>query len=143
MAKIVLGIDGSEPSLAAANWVAAMFGEDSAVWLVHAVPDVPFLSGANRERFEEIADGAALERLYQAEEILLSRKRLTLHRAVRQGEPSLALTSVAREQAADLIAVGGHRRSLWRFLFPSPIARRLVRNGQFPVVVVPPGAIRS
>jgi len=61
------------------------------------------------------------------------------------GEPFAAIVQAAREEAADLIVIGPHRRRLLRDVFIGTTAERTIRESTLPVLMansVPAGAYR-
>lgn len=136
--RIVVGIDFSAPSIAAAKWVARYF-TGAHVTLVHAVfvPQPPrFLRGrlpAAELLIDSVEEGATT-RLEQLRSLLGSAQ---VDIDVRVGRPTDQLASAAREYAADLMVVGRHgeREGVWRHL--GSTAERLVRVSPAPVLLAP------
>src|SRR5688572_5217105 len=107
--RIVVGIDFSASSTAAAKWVARVF-DGAHVVLVHAVyvPQPPsFLRGRLPpvDVTVETARDGATTRLRELR-TFLGDDRVDVE--VRVGRPTDELAAVARERAADLIVVGKH-----------------------------------
>lgn len=136
--RIVVGVDFSAPSIAAAKWVARYFAGAN-ITLVHSVfvPQPPsFLRGRlpSAELLIESAREGATTRLEQLRSLLAGARADT---EVRVGHPTDELAAVARERVADLIVVGRHgeREGVWRRL--GSTAERLVRSSPVPVLLAP------
>jgi nucleotide-binding universal stress UspA family protein len=135
---IVVGIDFSEPSLAAVRWTARHLAGDAELVLAHAVciPEPPgFLRGlyAPTEPLVEAARRGARDRLKElADELELRNMRFE----VRVGRsPDHALSSLAEEQEADLLVIGPHgeRAGIWRLL--GSTAERVIRRAPCSVLL--------
>jgi len=134
----VVGIDGSNPSLAALTHACALARARGGI--VHAlravaVETVAFLDtplDLHEERQQlralchERAGGVA---------------QVVAHVAVER--PERALEQLAREVDADVIVVGTSRRGPLRHLLWGATAERLVRRASRPVVIVPEGDDRE
>jgi nucleotide-binding universal stress UspA family protein len=111
ISRIVVGVDFSEVSLAAAQWVGRHLARDAAITLVHVVepppPNVwrlrsariPELESRLRRRIESLR--GALHGLSG----VVGRTRTRVE--VRVGDPALELAVYADMVAADLVVVGG------------------------------------
>jgi universal stress protein A len=118
---IVVGIDFSEPSLAAARWTAHYLADDAALVLAHAVcvPEPPrFLRGlyAPTQPLIDAAKRGAQSRL---EELISSLEASEVRPEVRVGRrPYEELARLAEELQADLLVIGSHgdRPGIWRLL---------------------------
>jgi nucleotide-binding universal stress UspA family protein len=147
--QIVVGVDFSAPSLAAARWMARYFGNDAALVLAHAVcvPEPPaFLRGffAPTQPLIEDARRGGQARL---EELIGSLPAARVRAEVRVGgRPHEVLSSVADELQADLLVVGAHgeRPGIWRLLGSTAehIARR-ARTSVFLARGLPPEGLRT
>lgn len=135
--KVVVGIDFSDASIAAARWTAQWFAPDAELVLVHALemPQPPsFLRPmlADPENVLRHARAAALERLRELGHTLPSaRKRVE----VREGRATERIAEAAAETGADLVVVGehGHRHGLRDAL--GSTAERLVHVSPAPVLL--------
>src|SRR5919199_3254581 len=106
--KVVVGVDFTEPSLAAARWAATHFAPDAELVLVHVIP-VPvgprFLHAHLPEPLGAIVNVAppmygGLRRLATT----LGEHRVTIE--MRAGDPADQLAAVAEEGGADVICLG-------------------------------------
>lgn len=136
--RIIVGVDFSAPSTAAAKWVARYF-TGTHITLVHAVfvPRPPkFLRGRlpAAELLIESAREGAVTRLEQLQSLLSGPGVDT---AVRVGRPAEELAAAARDSAADLVVVGRHgeREGVRHHL--GSTAERLVRSSPVPVLLAP------
>lgn len=110
--RIVIGVDFSRPSTAAARWVARWLAPDAELILVHALdtsrpPD--FVTGREL-RFEIDADrerrrlASRLNRVART----LGHDRVTVR--VHEGRAARVIADVAADEKADLVVVGEHTR---------------------------------
>jgi nucleotide-binding universal stress UspA family protein len=137
-ARIVVGVDGSEPSIRALQWAlreAALRGAVIDVVTAWTFPDrpapldividVPFqeeLLVKARAKLNEIVD-----------EVVPASDRARVHTDVIRGGAVTVLLEAAR--GADLLVVGHHGRGAIAELLGS-VSERCVRRGECPVVVV-------
>lgn len=135
--RVVVGVDFSEPSQAAARWTAAHFARGAELVLVHVV-DVPeppsFLRGRfpPRERLAETARAGADRRLRELS-LTLGAERIWLE--VCDGDTVQELERVATEYDADLVVVGAHgmRPGPWSRVGSS--ADQIARDSRVPVLL--------
>lgn len=137
---VVVGVDGSEPSLRAAAYAAGLcrrqrsrlvvvyVRELDKPWMV-ALDSGGTITTAVRERQDEVELS-----LRQAAE-LGAAEGVQVEVVVRVGDPYQVLVEVARDTRADCVVVGssasfGHR-------IAGSLAVRLVRKARWPVTVVP------
>lgn len=135
--RIVVGVDFSPPSIAAAGWTREHFAPGAACVMVHAldVPQTPsFLRGTFPSRDDVVTsarEGAAarLEQLRNTEHWGAVRLE------VRDGRAEDVLTAAAEETAADMVIVGehSHPRGIWSTL--GSTAEALVRSAAVPVLL--------
>src|SRR5688572_11930910 len=107
-ARVLVGVDFEEPSLAAARWVACHFARDAQIVLVHVIPvpsGPPFLLRYLR------APGALFEQLapplrggLQGLAGVLGAERTLVE--LRAGDPAEQLAAAAAAVGADLVCVG-------------------------------------
>jgi nucleotide-binding universal stress UspA family protein len=140
--KVVIGIDFSTHSVAAAEWTRRHFAPEAECVLVHAL-DVPrppaFLSGssANREEVLRSARAGAVARLQR---LAAGEDWGDVAIDVRDGRSEEVLAAAAAERAADVAVVGehAHRRGIWSTL--GSTAEALVRTSPVPVLLARSGA---
>lgn len=136
--KIVVAIDFSERSIAAAQWVARQLAPKAELILVHALelpPPPRFLRGRDYWSEDEIETykTGARARLHQLGTQIGGGSMLE---AVRVGRAHDEVVRVAREHEADLIVVGSHRdrEAFWNRL--GSTAERVMSSATIPVLVV-------
>jgi nucleotide-binding universal stress UspA family protein len=139
--KILIGIDFSDASLAAARWAATHIASDAELLLVHVVP-VPrppiYLHDRLGPTIEQRSFTAP--RLYNALQSfadLLGSARVRV--GVRTGVPWTALARVAGEVKADLICVGRGQKRKGSNRFGATTPQRLLGLSRIPVLVIPQG----
>jgi nucleotide-binding universal stress UspA family protein len=109
--RVVIGVDFSEPSVAAVHWVRAAVAPDAELVLVHVV-DLPKPPAVLRGLYppadvvEENARTGAEKRLHELRTGLAPGRLWT---EIRRGRPSEGIAAVAREYDADLVVIGTHR----------------------------------
>ncbi|HJP59087.1 MAG TPA: universal stress protein [Gemmatimonadaceae bacterium] len=139
--KIVVGIDFSEASLAAARWVADHLAPDAELLLVHVVslPRPPIYLhdqiGATIDQRSTLAP-----RLYAALSAfaeLLGPDRIRV--GIRTGVAWSSLARVANEVRADLICVGRGNKRKGSSRFGGTTPQRLLAVAGVPVMVIPQG----
>jgi nucleotide-binding universal stress UspA family protein len=136
---VVVGVDGSEPSLRALRWAAHQAGltgstlEVVTAWTFpeHAaplgvVPKVPWPEELLAQAQE------ALDRLL--DEVLPNRDKDRVHARVVRGSAGPVLVDAAHD--ADLLVVGTRGRGEFADLFLGSVSERCVRHAGCPVVVV-------
>ena len=135
--RVVIGVDLTNPSTRAAQWVARKFAADAEIVLLHCLN--PMLV----ER--RVPDArAAAERALAALSSEIGRKRSSFR--IRVGDPARSLADLAAEVDADLIAVGSHEEHPDRLPTLGSTAERLVRCSPVPVLLcsaAPMGTPRS
>lgn len=135
--RVVVGVDFSAPSLAAAVWTAHQFAQGAELVLAHAlfVPDPPsFLRGRYPPRDSLLAtarEGA--DRRLREMSPSLGAARIWLE--VREGRPADVLLDIATEYTADVVVVGAHgaRAGLWGRL--GSTAEQVARRATRPVLL--------
>ncbi|HLU25610.1 MAG TPA: universal stress protein [Longimicrobiales bacterium] len=135
--RVVVGVDFTEGSTAAARWVARELAPDAELVLVYVV-DIPtppaFLQGAfpPHDELVQTTIRGAEARLRELGGELRARLMWT---KVRVGQPAEEIAAEAEEMHAGLIVVGEHgkRRGFWDVL--GSTAERLVARSSVPVLV--------
>jgi nucleotide-binding universal stress UspA family protein len=139
--RVVIGVDFSDATLAAARWAALQLAPDAEVVLAHVLPEPvappylqPYLPPA-------VEFAAALAPTFYgglrglAE--LIGAERATIHMTA--GAPADALARTAAELHADLICVGRSPRRHGGARFGATTAQRLLARTDVPTVIVPAG----
>ena len=136
--RVVVGIDFSPASMAAARWAAKWLLDDRRLVLAHALV-VPEVHGILADRYpvpESLlvnARSGALRRLHDAS---VSMEVPDAIIEVKEGNPADAIAEVARELDAELIVVGKHGEGGPHRGYTGRTADRLVRSSPAPVLVV-------
>ena len=146
--RIVVGVDFSEVSLAAAQWVGRHLARDAALTLVHVVepPPLPNVSRLHSARMPDLESRlqGRIESLRGALHGLSTVVGGTGTRVeVRVGDPALQLAAYADMVAADLVVVGGNAVSRTAPRHETATTHRLLRRLARPGLVarnVPGGA---
>lgn len=136
--RVVMGVDFSPPSMAAARWASTAIFPGAEFILAHAlvIPELGGVLGGRYPISESLMTNArsgALRRLRDA------RSALGLHSArieVREGRPSEAIAEVVREQQADVVVVGKHGEGGTHRGYAGRTADQLVRSSPASVLVV-------
>jgi nucleotide-binding universal stress UspA family protein len=136
--QLIVGVDGSEPSLVALRWAAGLAGQTGATLVVVHVRHTPTIWSENASAFRALKP--YIEELQQEASArsaeVLSEAGLPVSFEVRDGDPAEQLNRAAMEMHADLIVVSGHGyRGLDRLLLGS-VSTRLVHTASVPVTVV-------
>jgi nucleotide-binding universal stress UspA family protein len=136
-ARIVAGIDDSEPSDAAIAAVAAMPAEDRREVVFCSVADGEDLPGGRGYYWADVQEAVRDHAQVVVDRaVALARARgIAAEGAVLDGQTCEALIEAAATRDADLIVVGSHgRRGLRRFFLGS-VAECIVRRSSVPVLV--------
>jgi|SRR5688500_4243866 len=139
--KILVGIDFSDASLAAARWAASHIASGAELLLVHVV-SVPRPPIYLHERLEPTVEQRSfsaprLRTALQGFADLLGVDRVRV--GVRTGVPWSALARVAAEVNADLICVGRGQKRKGSNRFGATTPQRLLGISRIPVLVIPQG----
>ncbi|MBI4538269.1 MAG: universal stress protein [Gemmatimonadetes bacterium] len=134
--KVVVGLDFSEPSIAAARWTARELAPGAELVLVHAVdiPHPPSFLGALFPPHAELVETARLGAVSRLRELGDSLGAARMWTEVRVGAPAEVITGLAQEFQADVIVVGQHgRRRIGRGI--GSTAERVARRSHLPVLL--------
>ena len=133
--RLILGLDGSEASGAAADFVAELASAQGAqVWAVHATDMGLSLAAAGiDDAMYASAFGRLHARLANDWASPLRSAGVDHEVVIEEGGPAGVLLDVAHRHAADLVALG---RSTTRFWLGS-VARRVAAVAPSPTIVVP------
>ncbi len=146
---IVLGLDGSEGSARACEWVASLAADlDVDITAVTVVDTTPFVYGISGVGPVAMPDTQVMQR---AAEVELSAGMTAPLRAadvkytirVECGTPAEALVSVARQLHAHMVVVGTRGHGPLRELLLGSVGQALTHHAPCPVVVIPPHAAAS
>lgn len=136
MGSVVVGYDGSPPSVHAAAWAAGLARRERGVLLIVWVEVLsspaywtPMGTAAAAEAGTEF-----LEELRAEAGPLLAERGVAWELLHGQGEPAKVLEAIAEERRADCIVVGRSRR---RGGLLGTVPKSLIAHATRPVVVVP------
>lgn len=136
--KVLVGVDFSASSLAAARWVVRHLAPDAEIVLLHVLrePEVPTWLRSSTSALvalhEEVAPSLRGGLRGLAE--LLDPTRV--HAAIRSGPVPETLVAAAREFDVDLICVGQTRTRRGTARFGATTAQRVLARSELPLVVV-------
>lgn len=135
--RIVIGIDFTTASVAAARWVAGHFAPRAELVLVHVV-DVPEHSALRGERAEDVAirrDTLRAGAIVRLGDVARSLDPMRVIWSVVEGDPPGALVREAARLGANLVVVGAHGRrpGPWNLLGTS--AEAAIALSDIPVLV--------
>ena len=133
--RIVIGVDFSDPSVAAARWVAAHFAPKAELVLVHSifVPQPPRMLRGKYPPSQRILDAARIGAEARLRELVPDHPNVRFD--VRIGRPAETLVECAKQERADLVVVGKHgkRPGVWDWL--GSTAERVILQSPVPVLV--------
>lgn len=138
MQPIVVGVDGSEPSLRALRLAADLTErlDDAELIVVFARYAYVFMPGhAGEDMFEDFLDEAEREVRARAQRVLDGRA-LRWRVLAREGEPSDVLCDVAAETGASFVVAGRRGSSTVRELLLGSVSNRLVHRPDCAVLLV-------
>jgi nucleotide-binding universal stress UspA family protein len=141
--RIVVGVDGSDNSLAAVEWAAGMAAlVDAEVVAVHALgllealgADDPVPSFPHRDEIRDL-----FEKTWCAP---LDTASVRSRRVLRDGSALPVLLDAAQEVGADLIVVGSRGLGGYPELLLGSTSTQVAQNADRPVAIVPGVAPRS
>lgn len=155
MPTVLIALDHSDASQAAALAAAELFGPD-ATYLAINVADAPFDESAFVYGYAfptvipTMDDRPMSERVFET--VTRAREEAATISAKAgvpatplgdMGDPATAILSAAAEYGVDVIVTGWHDRSWFRGLFDKPVGEALVSKANIPVLIVPTHAVAS
>jgi nucleotide-binding universal stress UspA family protein len=140
MKRILVGVDGSKESRAAAAWAANLATAMGSQLIVASVADSPvalaapeLVQRASEWQAEAAKDAAAVAKQIASE---VARSGLTVETIVEQGAPAETLAELAKAGDVDLVVVGHRGRNALSRVLMGSVADRLVQICSKPVLVV-------
>jgi nucleotide-binding universal stress UspA family protein len=142
MTRIVLAVDGSDPSLAATRALIKhrpLYKDPVEIHLLHVCPPIPRLYGSHY-----VVDAATIERILKedAEQAMISSKILFDKWGIAYsseyfvGEAPAMITSIAEEKGADFIYVGARGLGALKGAILGSTTLKLLQLAKTPVVVI-------
>ena len=139
---VVLALDGSPESLAAAPYARELAGEHGAIRAVH-VREILLGRGGGQPanvNEEEVVAGVRST----VAELKAAGADISLEVATAaSGGPAQAIAEIARRSSADVIVVGTRGRGQVAGLLLGSVTQRLLHLAHCPVFAVPPGAVSA
>ena len=140
--KILLAVDGSEPSLEAARKIGGLVDAEGAEIILLYVQK-PAEAGveyifmdAETKRRREMERRLEAERVVAAANVPLLRQGLVAHRQmVVEGDPASEILKLADEMGVDLIAMGAHGRTGVLRVFVGSVSRKVLDHARCPVLI--------
>lgn len=135
--RIVVGVDFSDSSIAAAQWAARYFGRGAELVLIHAVdiPEPPRFLGDRFPPRELLLDTQREGTETRLAKLVDSLAGARIRSVVRFGRAAEQIEKVAAEMGADLIVAGKHGERSWMGRGPGSTAERLSRSCGIPVLL--------
>ena len=142
--KLLVAIDFSDPTdliMRVAKRMAASL--DASVWIVHAAEPEPDFVGYDAG--PEVVRGQVAKELREEHRSLqkyadqLRDAGIETKAILVQGPTVDTLLEMAEKQDSDLIVVGSHGRGMVAEMFMGSVSQGLVRDGRYPITVVPVG----
>jgi nucleotide-binding universal stress UspA family protein len=161
MTHVLIAVDDSETSLAAAQAAYRLFGESAQYTVVNVADDAPLIWGNDALQYGMVYplsipgagvvgavpfvvrkpddNGPAADRVDVAEqtaEDVAVKAGLTDAQSVGEtGDPADAIIAAARTYGADVIVVGSHERGWFKRLLGPSVSGAVVRDADVPVLV--------
>ena len=140
MRTVVVGVDGSEPSLRALRFAAILVADLSDAELVVGYARyLPYLWAPEHVVEDEFGDLLDEQDKYVGEKVERELDRAGVVRwriERREGEPSQVLRDMAREADASFLVVGRRGWSVVEELLLGSVSNRLVHRAEVPVLLV-------
>lgn len=141
--KILLAVDGSEPSLEAARKIGRLVDADGAeinLLYVQKPPDVAVedaLMDTQTKRRRELARQLEAERVVAAAHApLASQGLISHHQMIVEGDPANEIVKLANEIGAELIAMGSRGRTGLVGAILGSVSRKVLDRASCPVLIV-------
>jgi len=139
--KIVVGVDGSEPSRRALEWCAAYAQTlDDDVVVVHAIDlpiaVAPLTTYIPMQSFSEV-DHEAVEELVQSWCKPLTDKAVPFRIELKHGDAAFAIMEVAKAEDADLVITGRRGRGGFAELLLGGTSYALTHHLNRPLLIIP------
>jgi nucleotide-binding universal stress UspA family protein len=138
--RIVVALDGSEPSERVVPWLRRLVGgADATLHLVTVRPRARavIVGGRTVAYADQAEDSARLEALVRLRDVAarLAAEGFRVQTDVRFGDPADALIAAARDVEADLIAIATRGIGGLRAFWTRSVAERVVGHSPVPVLI--------
>lgn len=148
MDKIVVGVDGSEPSLRAVDFAAKLATETKAELIIFTAAEELYVSGEALKDFArsenlatewgDLSEARATQILSTAHARAATPAGIRVRTEWRLGDPTAEIIRFAQDECSDLLVVGHVGRSRLAGLVLGSVAFKLVALAPCPVTVVGP-----
>lgn len=135
--RVIVGVDFSQTSIAAARWVIRWLASDDELVLVHALV-VPEMRGILAVRFplpESLLVNAREGAERRLREVASSLRFDRIVLEIKEGRPRDVMAQAAHDHHASLVVVGKHGESSSKRGYPGRTADGLVRSSPVPVLL--------
>lgn len=129
--RLLVAVDGSEPSMAALRHALEVF-PDAEITVVHAVDELESHYGGGTG-----ADGDAEPDFFGSVEEIAADLDVPVETRVISGTPASAIVEFAEEENVDGIVVGSEGRSGVSRMLLGSVAETITRRSPVPVTIVP------
>lgn len=135
--RILIPVNGSEPSKAAVAFAISQARHDRAVFiLVHVYAPLPMLVGGEaREELVQVVS-AEEDEIMNPTRVLLREAGVDFRERLVEGDPVEGILSAARQENCDLILMGVRLRSSLGDRVLGSVSREVVREAPCPVLLV-------
>jgi nucleotide-binding universal stress UspA family protein len=135
--RILVGIDFSEASVAAARWVSRHFGDSAEVVLAHVidVPKPPAFLRSLLPAVEDVSESNRLAAEQRLSELAAQMPGPKVRTELRFGASAETLVALVRDIGADLVVVGGHGSRRGVLGLVGSTTEQLVRVSAVPLLV--------
>ena len=143
ISKILVGVDGSDPSIYALNYAAELAkNNESELILVSVIPEIPILAGSRglSERMPELQNELEIERKRFIEEhgkrLRKNYPGIEITSIIKTGSSSKTIVDLSREENVDLIVMGNRGTGGIVNWMLGSVSRDVVESCTVPVLVV-------
>lgn len=133
---VVVGVDGSRPSMAALRW-AAWHTEQVGGQIVAVMAwNQPLIYNWEVPESDDIARRAATRLSEAVAEVITENSAVTVRNEVASGHPARSLLDAAEDTEADLIAIGHRGHGGFTEALLGSVSQHVVHHARCPVVIV-------
>lgn len=138
---VVVAMDFSQASIAAARLAANLAGEPGRIFLVHVIPS----SNASRpdRSWAVLHEARVIQRLARLGKQLREESEASVETRVLRGTPARRIPEFAREIGAELLTVGPHGHDFFARLVVGDVSGRMVRAAGCSVLAFPRRAVEA
>ncbi|MEV4729975.1 universal stress protein [Saccharopolyspora sp. NPDC049426] len=133
---IVVGVDGSPPSVAALRWAAWHAAQTDGQIVAVMAWDQPLIYNWQVPESDDIARRAATRLSETVAEVVTENSEVAVRNEVASGHPASALLDAAEDVGADLIAVGHRGHGGFTEALLGSVSQHVMHHAHCPVIVV-------